>query len=114
MRLAGGRTIEVGNALQTFPWEVGAALNACTPPVLYVPGDHLRRSALPLETTLAIAHAAGVVALLFCGVVEPSLEPRKRREHVLSFAVSWADSARAMARAMDVSFLPGQSSRPIS
>lgn len=110
VRLAGGRTVEIGIALQTFPWEVGAALNARTPLLLYVAADHLRRSALPLETTLAIAHAAGVPALRFCSFVEPSRKPRERRKHVLPFAVSWAD----LARAVDVSFLPGHSSRPIS
>lgn len=54
----------------------------------------------------AEAHGLEVPSLLFCSFVEPSLEPRKRREHFLPFAVSWADSARAVASALAVRSLP--------
>lgn len=54
----------------------------------------------------AEAHTLEVAALLFCSFVEPSQEPRKRREHYLPFAVSWADSARAVACALEVPSLP--------
>lgn len=74
VRLAGGRVVEIGNALQTFPWELEAALNARTALVLYVAGDHLRRGALPLETTLAIAHAAGVPIVVDAAAQLPPVE----------------------------------------
>lgn len=53
----------------------------------------------------AEAHDLEVPALLFCSFVEPSLPPRNR-ERFVPFAVSWADSATAMACALEVRSLP--------
>jgi L-seryl-tRNA(Ser) seleniumtransferase len=74
VRLAGGRIVEIGNALQTFPWELEAALNERTALVLYVAGEHLRRGALPLDATVAIAHAAGVPVVVDAAAQLPPVE----------------------------------------
>lgn len=74
VRLAGGRIVEIGNALQTFPWELEAALNERTAFVLYVAGEHLRRGALSLESTRAIAHAAGVPVVVDAAAQLPPVE----------------------------------------
>ncbi len=58
--LAGARIVEVGNALQTFPWELEAAISERTAMLLYVAGEHLAGAALPLPETVAIARARGV------------------------------------------------------
>jgi uncharacterized pyridoxal phosphate-dependent enzyme len=60
VRVAGGNLIEVGNVLQTFPWEFEAAITERTGMVLYVAGDHLARGALSLAETVSLAHARGV------------------------------------------------------
>ena len=60
IRLAGARIVEIGNRLQTFSWELEAALTERTAMVLYVAGEHLTRGALSLEETLRVAHASGV------------------------------------------------------
>ena len=62
--LAGGRIIQVGNVLQTFEWELEAALTERTAAVLWVAGPHLPRGALDLPTTVRIAHARGVPVLV--------------------------------------------------
>jgi D-glucosaminate-6-phosphate ammonia-lyase len=60
VRLAGARLVEVGNAVQTFGWELEAAVSERTAAVLYIAGAHLRRGALPLGEVVQIAHASGV------------------------------------------------------
>jgi L-seryl-tRNA(Ser) seleniumtransferase len=64
VRLAGARLIEIGNAIQTFPWELEAAIGARTAAVLYVAGAHLSRGALSLAETVVIAHACGVPVIV--------------------------------------------------
>jgi D-glucosaminate-6-phosphate ammonia-lyase len=64
VRLAGARLVEVGNALQTFPWELEAAIGERTAAVLYIAGAHLSRGALALGETVAIAHARGVPVIV--------------------------------------------------
>jgi D-glucosaminate-6-phosphate ammonia-lyase len=58
--LAGVTLVEIGNVLQTFPWELEAALGEGTAAVLYVAGEHLSGPVLSLEETIRIAHAHGV------------------------------------------------------
>jgi L-seryl-tRNA(Ser) seleniumtransferase len=60
LTLAGGRIVQIGDAYQTFDWELEAALTERTAAVVYVAGSHVARGALPLEAVIAIAHAAGV------------------------------------------------------
>src|SRR5581483_5998078 len=46
--LAGARLVEVGNIVQTFEWELEAALNERTAAVFFFAGSHLSAGALPL------------------------------------------------------------------
>jgi L-seryl-tRNA(Ser) seleniumtransferase len=64
VRLAGARMVEIGNALQTFPWELEAAIGEATAAVLFVAGEHLAPAALSLEQTVEIAHARGVPVIV--------------------------------------------------
>jgi L-seryl-tRNA(Ser) seleniumtransferase len=56
VELAGATLVEVGNVLQTFPWEVEAVIRERTAAILYVAGEHLSRGALSLEETIRLAH----------------------------------------------------------
>lgn len=62
--LAGAQVVQVGNALQTFEWELDAALSQRTAAVLYVVGAHLGAAALDLATTVRIAHTHNVPVIV--------------------------------------------------
>ena len=64
LKLAGARIIEIGNVLQTFDWELEAALSERTAAVVFVAGVHLARGALPLDQVIEIAHARGVPVIV--------------------------------------------------
>jgi L-seryl-tRNA(Ser) seleniumtransferase len=63
-RLSGARLVQIGNVLQTFAWELEAAISPRTAAVLYIAGEHLARGALPLPEVVAIAHAHGVPVIV--------------------------------------------------
>jgi L-seryl-tRNA(Ser) seleniumtransferase len=61
VELAGGTIMEIGNVIQTFAWELEAAITGQTAAVLWVAGSHLPQpAALGLAETIAIAHQRGV------------------------------------------------------
>lgn len=64
LRLAGARLIQVGNTLQTFAWELEAAITDQTAAVVYFAGGHLGFGSLPLDDVVRIAHAAGVPVIV--------------------------------------------------
>jgi L-seryl-tRNA(Ser) seleniumtransferase len=64
LKLAGARIVEIGNALQTFDWELEAALSERTAAVVYVAGVHLARGALPLDQVIELAHARRVPVIV--------------------------------------------------
>jgi L-seryl-tRNA(Ser) seleniumtransferase len=64
VRLTGARLVEIGDALQTFPWELEAAIGEQTAAVLYVAGAHLSRGALPLTEVVRIAQARAVPVIV--------------------------------------------------
>ena len=55
---------QIGNALQTWDWELEGAICERTAAVLYVAGGHLPPAALPLPTVIEIAHARGVPVIV--------------------------------------------------
>jgi L-seryl-tRNA(Ser) seleniumtransferase len=57
---AGARIVNVGDRLQTFPWELEAAFTPRTAMVFYAAGETFAPGALPLEQVVEIAHAHGV------------------------------------------------------
>jgi D-glucosaminate-6-phosphate ammonia-lyase len=74
IRLAGARIIEVGNRLQTFPWELEAAITPRTAMVFYSAGVHLASGALPLAEAVEIAHAHGVPVVVDAAAQLPPTE----------------------------------------
>jgi len=64
VQLAGGRIVQIGNAYQTFEWELEAALTEHTALVLWVDGTDLGHGAIDLGTTVKLAHARGVPVLV--------------------------------------------------
>jgi uncharacterized pyridoxal phosphate-dependent enzyme len=74
MRLAGARIVEVGNRLQTFPWELEAAITPRTAMVFYAAGVHLASGALPLSETVEIAHAHNIPVVVDAAAQLPPTE----------------------------------------
>ena len=64
VQLAGGKIVQIGNAYQTFDWELEAAITEKTALVLWVGGTDLGHGALDVETTVRIAHERGVPVLV--------------------------------------------------
>lgn len=74
IRLAGSRIIGVGDRLQTFHWELEAAITPRTAMVFYAAGDHLAYGALPLAETVEIAHARGIPVVVDAAAQLPPTE----------------------------------------
>lgn len=72
--LAGARIVEIGNRLQTFDWELEAAISARTAMIFYAGGVHLASGALPLESTVAIAHGHGIPVVVDAAAQLPPTE----------------------------------------
>ena len=78
VRLAGARLVEIGNALQTFPWDFEAAVTERTAAVFYVAGEHLERGALPLAETVRLARAHDLPVLVDAAAQLPPPENLRR------------------------------------
>ena len=74
IRLAGSRIVDVGNRLQTFPWELEAAITPRTAMVFFAAGVHLAPGALGLEEVVAIAHRHGVPVVVDAAAQLPPTE----------------------------------------
>jgi L-seryl-tRNA(Ser) seleniumtransferase len=74
VRLAGARIVEIGNRLQTFPWELEAAITPRTAMVFYAAGVHLASGALPLAETVEIAHTQGIPVVVDAAAQLPPTE----------------------------------------
>lgn len=64
VELVGGRLVSIGNVIQTFEWELEAALADGAAAVLWVAGDHLPAGALSLVDTVRLAHRSGVPVIV--------------------------------------------------
>lgn len=73
VELVGGHLIEVGNVIQTFEWELEAALRQGAAAVLWVAGDHLPSTVLPLETTVRISRSFSVPVIVDAAAQLPPL-----------------------------------------
>lgn len=74
IELGGGHLVEVGNVIQTFAWELEAAIDERTVAVFWVAGCHLPQTTLSLEETVAIAHSRGVPVIVDAAAQLPPLE----------------------------------------
>jgi len=73
IQFAGATVRQIGNALQTFDWELDAAINERTAAVFWVAGPHLSRGALPLTDVVRVAHARGVPVIVDAAAQLPPL-----------------------------------------
>jgi L-seryl-tRNA(Ser) seleniumtransferase len=64
VRQAGARFVQIGNTVQTFSWELEAAISDRTAALLYVAGEPFARGALALPETVALCHQAGVPVIV--------------------------------------------------
>ena len=74
IRLAGARIVEVGNRLQTFPWELEAAITPRTAMIFYAAGVHFATGALPLAETVEVAHAHNIPVVVDAAAQLPPTE----------------------------------------
>ena len=74
IRLAGARIVDIGNRLQTFSWELEAAITPRTAMIFYPAGEHLTYGALPLSEVVAIAHAHDVPVVVDAAAQLPPTE----------------------------------------
>ena len=74
VELGGGHLVEVGNVLQTFAWELEAALDERAVAVVWVAGSHLPQTTLSLKETVLIAHAHGVPVIVDAAAQLPPIE----------------------------------------
>jgi L-seryl-tRNA(Ser) seleniumtransferase len=64
VRFAGARIRPIGNVLQTFDWELEAAITPRTAAVLHVIGSFVAPGALDLATVVKVAHAHDVPVIV--------------------------------------------------
>ena len=64
VRQTGVKVVEIGFPGVTHPWELEAAITERTAAVIYFAGGHFERGALPLRTTVEIAHKHGVPVIV--------------------------------------------------
>jgi D-glucosaminate-6-phosphate ammonia-lyase len=74
IELGGGHLVEIGNVIQTFSWELEAALDERAVAVVWVAGSHLPQTTLSLSETVAIAHAHGVPVIVDAAAQLPPME----------------------------------------
>jgi L-seryl-tRNA(Ser) seleniumtransferase len=74
VRQVGVKLVEIGHTMETFPWELDAAINERTAAVLYFAGTHLNRNTLPLEYVVERAHARGVPVIVDAAAQVPPVE----------------------------------------
>jgi L-seryl-tRNA(Ser) seleniumtransferase len=74
IRLTGARIVGVGNRLQTFPWELEAAISPRTAMIFFAGGIHLADGALSLPETVEIAHAHSVPVVVDAAAQLPPTE----------------------------------------
>ncbi len=74
VQLTGATIVEVGNALETDPAELEAAIGERTAAVLFVAGGHMGPGALSLEATVAMARQAGVPVIVDAAAQLPPVD----------------------------------------
>lgn len=73
-RLAGAELVEVGNVLQTFPWELEAAISDRTAGVVFFAGAHIGFGSLGFDEVVAIARRAHVPVIVDAAAQLPPRE----------------------------------------
>src|SRR4029453_13711537 len=71
---AGARIVNVGDRLQTFPWELEAAFTPRTAIIFFPAGKTFAPGSLPLDQTVELAHAHGVPVVVDAAAQLPPTE----------------------------------------
>lgn len=74
VELGAGHLVEIGNVIQTFTWELEAALDERAVAVVWVAGSHLPQTTLSLKETVATAHEHGVPVIVDAAAQLPPVE----------------------------------------
>jgi uncharacterized pyridoxal phosphate-dependent enzyme len=74
IRQVGVKLVEIGMALNTYPWELENAINERTAAVFYFPGALSGRGDLPLETVIEIASRHQVPVIVDAAAQLPPVE----------------------------------------
>lgn len=74
IRQVGVKLVEIGMALNTYPWELERAINERTAAVFYFPGALSGRGDLPLETVIEIANRHSVPVIVDAAAQLPPVE----------------------------------------
>lgn len=85
LRLAGAQLVQVGNILQTFPWELEAAISDQTAGVVFFAGRHLGHGSLEFGEVVEIAHRSNVPVIVDAAAQLPP------RENLWQFTERGAD-----------------------
>ena len=64
MRTAGAKFVEIGNAIETFPWEISSAINEKTAAIAYFVQSDLLRSSVPLSKVIEVAHSKNIPVIV--------------------------------------------------
>lgn len=81
MRGVGAEFIEVGNAIETFPWEIEAALSEDTAAVAYFVQSSMLEASLSLEDVLEVAHQNDVPVICDAAAEIPPAENLSKFVH---------------------------------
>ena len=73
IRLAGSKIVTVGDAIQTFEYQLEAGINQSTSAILYCAGSHLAAPVLSLEKTIKIAKQYGIPVIVDAAAQLPPL-----------------------------------------
>lgn len=74
LELAGVKIISVGDAIQTFPWQVEAAINERTVGIFYVAGEHLANATLALDEIVRIGSQNDIPVVVDAAAQLPPVE----------------------------------------
>jgi L-seryl-tRNA(Ser) seleniumtransferase len=74
LELAGAKIITVGDAIQTFPWQIEAAINEKTIGIFFVAGAHLAQPTLSLEVVMQIAKVHNLPVVVDAAAQLPPVE----------------------------------------
>lgn len=78
MVLAGAKFIEIGNAIETHPWELEAAIGEKTAAVVFFVQSAMLESSLPLDKVVEIARTKNIPVIVDAAAELPPIENLKK------------------------------------
>ncbi|MFZ2330632.1 MAG: aminotransferase class V-fold PLP-dependent enzyme [Atribacterota bacterium] len=74
IKIAGAKFVEIGNAIETHPWELEAAINEKTAGVVFFVQSEMLGASLSLEQVINIAHAKNIPVIVDAAAELPPIE----------------------------------------